>query len=72
MPTLSVLILARNEAAHIADCIASVRFADEILVIDSGSTDDTVRIAAAAGARPTGFAELCLPPKSSAPIPRIR
>ena len=51
MPTLSVLILARNEAAHIADCIASVRFADEILVIDSGSTDDTVRIAAAAGAR---------------------
>ena len=51
MPTLSVLILARNEANHIADCIASVRFADEILVIDSGSTDDTVRIAEAAGAR---------------------
>lgn len=51
MPTLSVLILARNEAEKIADCIASVRFADEILVIDSGSTDDTAAVAAAAGAR---------------------
>ena len=63
MPTLSVLILAKNEEANIADCIASVRFADEILVIDSGSTDRTVECAKSAGARvlchemgETGFA----------------
>ena len=51
MPTLSVLILACNEEKNIADAIASVRFADEILVIDSGSRDRTAEIARAAGAR---------------------
>lgn len=51
--TLSVIIITKNEAAHIADCIASVSFADEIIVVDSGSTDDTRDIAAALGAKVT-------------------
>lgn len=50
-PRLAVVILTRNEAQNIADCIASVAFADEILVIDSGSTDGTQEIARAHGAR---------------------
>ncbi len=48
---LSAIIITRNESAHIADCLASVAFADERIVLDSGSDDDTVAIARAAGAR---------------------
>jgi len=47
---LSVCIITRNEAANIVDCLRSVSFADEILVLDSGSTDETVALARAEGA----------------------
>ncbi len=50
--SLSVILLTRNEQKHICDCLASVRgFADELLVLDSGSTDSTVEIAREQGAR---------------------
>ena len=49
--TLSVIVITRNEAAHIGDCLDSVAFADEIIVLDSGSTDATREIARARGAR---------------------
>lgn len=49
---LSVFIIARDEADRIARTIESVRgWVDEVIVIDSGSTDDTVKIAEALGAR---------------------
>ena len=38
-------IITKNEAAHIADAIESVRWADEVVVVDSESSDDTVAIA---------------------------
>lgn len=47
---LSVAIIARNEAHRIARCLKSVAFADQIVVLDSGSTDDTVAIARGLGA----------------------
>lgn len=50
MTTLTAVILTYNEARHIAECIQSLRFADHILVFDSFSTDDTVKLAQAAGA----------------------
>lgn len=50
-PTLSVVIVAKNEARNIAECVASAAFADEVLVLDSNSSDDTVALAEAAGAR---------------------
>jgi glycosyltransferase involved in cell wall biosynthesis len=51
MPRLSAIIITKNEAANIADCLDSVAFADERIVVDSGSDDDTVAIAKAKGAR---------------------
>lgn len=47
---LSVAIIACNEAHRIARCLQSVSFADQIVVLDSGSTDDTVAIARGLGA----------------------
>ena len=41
MPKLAVLILTQNEEKNIAECMASADFADEIVVIDSGSQDRT-------------------------------
>lgn len=49
--TLSVIIITKNEAHNIGDCLDSVAFADECIVVDSGSTDDTCAIARARGAR---------------------
>lgn len=48
--SLSVIVITKNEAAHIGACLDSVAFADEIIVVDSGSTDDTCEIAASRGA----------------------
>lgn len=48
---LSACIVAMNEEDRLGDCLASVQFCDEILVIDSHSTDLTREVAAEAGAR---------------------
>jgi glycosyltransferase involved in cell wall biosynthesis len=48
---VTATIITLNEAAHIEDCLASVAWADEILVVDSGSTDGTPDKARARGAR---------------------
>lgn len=49
-PRLSAIVIAKNEAADLPDCLASLAFCDEIVVVDSGSSDATVAIARAAGA----------------------
>lgn len=49
--SLTVVIVARNEARNITECVASASFADEVLVLDSGSVDGTVELASKAGAR---------------------
>ncbi|QMT60760.1 glycosyltransferase family 2 protein [Legionella sp. PC997] len=43
--TLTVIIITKNEERNIRRCLESVRFADEVVVLDSGSTDKTVAIA---------------------------
>ena len=40
--TLAVVVITRNEAQNIVDCLDAVRWADDIVVIDAESTDDTV------------------------------
>jgi glycosyltransferase involved in cell wall biosynthesis len=48
---VSVAIIALNAAAQLEACLASVAFADEVVLVDSGSTDGTVEIARRHGAR---------------------
>ena len=51
MPRLSAIIIVKNEAANIAACLDALAFCDEQVVVDSGSTDDTVALAKGKGAR---------------------
>jgi glycosyltransferase involved in cell wall biosynthesis len=45
VPPLTVTIITRNESANLADALESVRWADEVVVVDAESTDDTTAIA---------------------------
>jgi glycosyltransferase involved in cell wall biosynthesis len=47
---LSVLVTTFNEAVNLPACLEGVRWADEVMVVDSGSTDDTIALARRAGA----------------------
>ena len=49
--SLSVIVITLNEASNLRACLESVPFADEVVVLDSGSTDETVAIATSCGAR---------------------
>jgi len=48
---LTAIVLTRNEEKHLPDCLASLGWAAEVIVLDSGSTDRTLEIAQAARAR---------------------
>jgi glycosyltransferase involved in cell wall biosynthesis len=50
MIQLTVVVLTFNEESQIADCLRSLTFADEIVVIDGGSKDHTIAIAKKHGA----------------------
>ncbi len=51
MPTLSVILITRNEEANLADCLASLEgIAQQIVVVDTNSTDQTLEIAKNHGA----------------------
>lgn len=50
-----MVIPVKNEQRHIADCLATVAWASEVVVVDSASTDDTCAIASEAGARVVQF-----------------
>jgi glycosyltransferase involved in cell wall biosynthesis len=48
---LTVVVLTRDEGPNIARCLASVAWAEQAVVVDSGSTDDTIELALAHGAQ---------------------
>ncbi len=52
-PTISAVLITRNEADRIGACLESLRWADEVVVVDAESEDGTAALAAAAGARVT-------------------
>ena len=49
--SISAIIITRNEEKNIEDCIKTLDFADEIVVVDNNSTDNTVSLAKSAGAK---------------------
>ncbi len=51
MTPLSVIVIALNEERNIAECLESVGWADEIILVDSGSKDGTVKVAGQFGAK---------------------
>jgi len=54
-PKLSIIIITKDEEKMIGDCLESIKWADEIVLVDSGSTDKTVEIAKKYGAKITTF-----------------
>ena len=56
MPTLSLAMIVKNESANLPRCLRSVQgLVDEVVVVDTGSTDDTVGIAQSFGAKVSSF-----------------
>jgi (heptosyl)LPS beta-1,4-glucosyltransferase len=47
---LSACLIVKDEEVHLPECLASIAFCDEVIVVDSGSTDRTMEIARASGA----------------------
>ncbi|MFO1388543.1 glycosyltransferase family 2 protein [Cellvibrio sp.] len=45
MPTISAVLIVNNEASTLPDCLKSISWVDEIIILDSGSTDNTVTVA---------------------------
>lgn len=50
-PGIAAIVITKNEEAVISRCLESVQWADEVIVVDSGSTDSTLEIAQRLGAR---------------------
>jgi (heptosyl)LPS beta-1,4-glucosyltransferase len=53
MPTVTCVVITKNEEANIQDCLNSVQWADELIVVDAESCDKTVELARACGAKVT-------------------
>lgn len=56
-PSLCIGVLAMNEAHRLAACLQSAKFAQQLIVVDSGSTDNTREIAAEGGAEVYEYAQ---------------
>ncbi len=54
-PLISVIVIAKNEEARIGKCLDAVTFADELIVLDNSSEDDTAVVAKAKGALVRSF-----------------
>ena len=69
---VTVVVAARNAAAHVGACVASAAWAAEILVVENDSTDDTVAVARAAGATVFAHPFVTIGQQRNAAIERAR
>jgi len=51
MPSISAVLIVKNESQKLPDCLKSLQWVDEIVVLDSGSSDDTLKVAEAFSAK---------------------
>lgn len=71
-PTITAVIIAKNEAEMIVNCIETLRWCDDIVVIDTASTDDTAELAETAGARVIGFSHPSFAKVRNEALKRVR
>lgn len=57
MPSLSLIVITKNEEEAISRCLNSLNFVDDMIVVDSGSTDRTIELARACGAHVVSTAD---------------
>lgn len=69
---ITAVIIAKNEAATIVNCLNTLSWCDEILVIDSGSSDDTAKIAEKAGARVLSFSYKSMAKMRNSALKRVK
>jgi len=70
-PRITAVVLTLNEGRHIDACLASLAWADEVVVFDSYSADDTVRLAEGRGARVMQHAFVNFADQRNAALERI-
>ncbi len=51
LPTVACVVITKNEEANIQDCLRSVQWTNELIVVDAESCDKTVELARACGAK---------------------
>jgi glycosyltransferase involved in cell wall biosynthesis len=71
-PSITAVIVATNEEAMIVNCIESLRWCDEILVLDAGSEDKTISLAESAGARVVSFSHPSMARKRNEALKRVK
>ena len=72
MGTVTLCVIALNEEEMLGDCLASAaQFVQEMVVVDTGSTDATVEIARAAGAKVVHFAWNAFRPARNAALAHV-
>ena len=67
---VTAIVLTKNEEANLPDCLASLRWADEVLVVDSFSTDATVEIAQRVARASSSIPSSTMLPNITSPRPR--
>lgn len=70
-PQITAVVIAKNEAEMIAHCLDTLWWCQEVIVLDSGSTDETAKIAEKSGARVIGFSHQSMAKKRNEALKQV-